>query len=370
MKGYFMRNKIKNFIIILLNPISPIVTLIIGWLLSILVSQPDERFPRFINFMIENPFVIIIFLAFWLIFSIVYTELKERIVNLQKELSEKEEIIKLKNSQLDHTASIVLNRVGDFARFNKLLRFEDTLKGFVDNNTIVESAQIYTYSIKRVKNDVVIKVNYESGYVYENVDINNLAQTYYEIDYLDYNEIKDVIRTWKKLMISESKYYRELDALITFIVKSITELFKKYHNDLRNISDISDIEVKHFTEYRILTLLLRLARRTNTTTLDKNNILGNDKDEIENFLLNGKRTGILNSILLEDTFMFKYTRKNSHKKNGRAYVSFHANISNQNHIIIFSIQTEDLDSHINLEQEITGLKLDFIERLDKTSLQF
>ena len=129
-----------------------------------------------------------------------------------------------------------------------------------------------------------------------------------------------------------------------------------------SISDLSQIEGKHFTEYRILTLLMRLARRSSTTTLDKRNILGIEKKEIENYLLNGKRTGILSSILLEDMFMFKYTR-NSHKKNGRAYVSFPATIANQNYVIVFSIQTEDLDPYTVLEKEITHLRNDFIKRL-------
>lgn len=81
--------------------------------------------------------------------------------------------------------------------------------------------------------------------------------------------------------------------------------------------------------------------------------------EIESYLLNGKRTGILSSILLEDTFMVKYTR-NSHPKSGRAYVSFPINIANQNYVIVSSLQTLDLDSDTNLEKEITHLKDDFI----------
>ena len=62
--------------------------------------------------------------------------------------------------------------------------------------------------------------------------------------------------------------------------------------------------------------------------------------------------------------MFKYTR-NSHKKNGRAYVSFHANISNQNYIVVFSVQTSDLDKYTNLEHEIKSLISDFVNRLNK-----
>lgn len=62
--------------------------------------------------------------------------------------------------------------------------------------------------------------------------------------------------------------------------------------------------------------------------------------------------------------MFKYTR-NSFEKNGRAYVSFHINITNQNYIIVFSLESEDLDAYINLEDEITSLKEDFVKRISK-----
>ena len=111
--------------------------------------------------------------------------------------------------------------------------------------------------------------------------------------------------------------------------------------------------------------IVRLARpRDKTTTIiDKRNFLGEQYKEIEYYLLNGKRTGILNSILLEDLFMFKYTR-NSHKKNGRAYVCFPINIVYQNYIVVFSLQTNDLDENIELEQEIEVLKRDFINRME------
>ena len=206
------------------------------------------------------------------------------------------------------------------------------------------------------------KVSYESGYVYDNIDINNLAQTYYELDYADYNQLKDIVNIWKELSTNSVTSIREKDALIETVVKGIEDLFKRYHSELHKLTDVSNVNNKHFTKYRILTLLIRLARRYSTTTIDNKNILGEDKKELEYYLLNGKRTGILSSILLEDTFMFKYTR-NSHKKDGRAYVCFPANIANQNYIFVFSIQTFDLDEYIDLEQEIDSLKSDFVNRL-------
>lgn len=357
-----MKRIIKNSIVTLLNPISPIITLGIGWLLTILVTETKPHFPKFINYMISNPIAIMAFILFWLIFSVIYTEQQNTIRNLNEIISRKNEVIKEKEIQLNHTAGIILNRSGDFARFNMLLRFNDALKGFVQNNILVESAQIYTYSIKRINTDVIIKVAYESGFVYDNIDINNLAQTYYELDYADFIQLKDIINIWKELSTNNISSIREKDALIETVVKGIETLFKKYHSELHELQDVSNINNKHFTKYRILTLLIRLARRYSTTTIDNKNILGEDKREIEYYLLNGKRTGILSSILLEDTFMFKYTR-NSHKKDGRAYVCFPANITNQNYIIVFSIQTFDLNEYIDLEQEIDSLKSDFVNRL-------
>lgn len=359
-----LKRIIKNSIITLLNPISPIFTLLIGWLLTILVTEPKPNFPKIINYLINNPIAIMVLILFWLIFSIIYTEQKNKIKKLNETIKIKDEVIKEKENQLNHTAGIILNRSGDFARFNKSLRFNDALSSFVQNNILVESAQIYTYSIKRIKQDVIIKVAYDSGYVYEDIDINNLAQTYYELDYVDYIQLKDIVNMWKELSTNSVTSIREKDALIEAVVKGIENLFRKYYSELSKISDVSNINNKHFTKYRILTLLIRLARRYSTTTIDNKNILGEDKKEIEYYLLNGKRTGILSSILLEDTFMFKYTR-NSRRKDGRAYVCFPANISNQNYIIVFSIQTFDLDEYVDLEQEIDNLKTDFVNRLNK-----
>lgn len=359
-----MKQIIKNVILSLLNPISPIVTLLIGWLLSILVTQPNENFPHFLNFMIENPIVIMVFVVFWLIFSVVYTELESRIEKLKQEVGSKQEIIKEKEIQLNHTSGIILNRSGDFANFNRLLRFNEVLKGFTENNTIVECVQMYSYSTKRVEDKVVIKVVYDCSFCSDGIDINNLAQCHYDINYNDYNTLKNTIAIWKKLSSNVYYPFPEKDSMIKIVVDGINDIYRKYHNTLKSLININEINNFHFTQYRIMTLLSRMARRQSVTMFDKNTILGKDKEEIEDYLLNGKRTGILNSILLEDIFMFKYTR-NSHKKDGRAYVAFPINISMQNYICVFSIQTLDLDKNIDLEHEIKSLRKDFVKRFEK-----
>lgn len=342
---------------------SPIVILIIGWLLSILISQPSEKFPQIINFMIKNPYVVIFFIVFWLIFTVIYTELQRRNETLQNDIKIKDEIIKEKVRQLKNSAGIILNKSGDLADFRRLLRFKEVLKGFTENNTIVECVQIYNYSTKRIDNVVNIKVSYDSGFCSDGIDINNLAQCHYDIDYNDYNTLKDIIKIWKKLSSDDHIPFTEKDSLIQILVKGINEIYRKYYNSLQSLNSINDVNSQHFTQYRIMTLLLRLARRETTTMLDKKRLLKNDI--LEDYLLNGKRTGILNSILLEDIFMFKYTR-NSHKKNGRAYISFPLNISMQKYICVFSIQTRELDKSIDLEYEIKSLiKDDIVKRFEK-----
>jgi len=359
-----MKRIIKNAILTLLHPVSPIVTLFIGWILTILVTQPNDNFPIFINYMIESPIIIAVFILFWLVFSVVYTEQRTRIENLEQELQNKKEVIKEKEIQLNHTSGIVLNKSGDFADFNRLLRFEEVLKGFTENNTIVECVQMYTFSTKRVENSIIIKVLYDCSFCSDGVDINNLSQCYYDIDYNDYHTLKDIINIWKKLSSNIHISISEKDSLIHILVDKISNLYRKYNDCLKDINSISDIKSYHFTQYRIMTLLVRLTRKQSTTMFDKNRILGKEKNNIENYLLNGKRTGILNSILLEDIFMFKYTR-NSHKKDGRAYISFPLKISMQNYICVFSIQTLDLDKNIDLEYEIKSLRKDIVDRFEK-----
>lgn len=364
-----MRRLLKKIIRTLFNPISPFVTLAIGWILTILVTQPNENFPYFINYMIINQNVVITFIIFWLIYAIIYTDMQNEIMSLSKENETKKEIIKEKKRQLNDTAGIVFNRSGDFANFNRLLRFNETLKDFTENNTIVECVQMYTYSTKRVDQKICIKVVYDCGFCSDGIDINNLAQCHYEIDYNDYNTLKDIIDIWKRLSSDTHFPYSERDSLIKILVNGINDIYRKYYETLVKIDDITKVTGIHFTEYRIMTLLSRIARRLSTTVFDKNRILGNNKTELENYLLNGKRTGILSSILIEDIFMFKYTR-NSHKKDGRAYVSFPLTISMRKYICIFSLQTSDLDKNIDLEYEIKSLRKDIVKRFEKNSVHF
>lgn len=79
--------------------------------------------------MISNPAAIMMLILFWLVFSVIYTEQRNSIIKLNEEIRIKNEIIKEKETQLNHTAGIILNRSGDFARFNTLLRFNDALRG-------------------------------------------------------------------------------------------------------------------------------------------------------------------------------------------------------------------------------------------------
>ena len=74
-----MRKLIKDAILKLLHPLSPIVTLIVGWILTVLVTLPNDSFPNFINEMIEHKSAIMTFLILWLIFTVIYSTLMDKI---------------------------------------------------------------------------------------------------------------------------------------------------------------------------------------------------------------------------------------------------------------------------------------------------
>ena len=78
-----MKDILKKVFIILLNPISPIMTLIVGFLLSILLAAPNEKLPTIVNVLIEHPLIIAGYLIIWLIMSILYTILESKLINLQ-----------------------------------------------------------------------------------------------------------------------------------------------------------------------------------------------------------------------------------------------------------------------------------------------
>lgn len=365
------KNAVRKVFKVLLNPCSPIMTLIVGWLLTLLATSIPEKsdLNLFVQALIKNKNYILIILACWLFSTIIYTHQEEELEEKSKEIILLNKEVEHKQSQLDQSNGVILSRYGEFARFNRNNRFREVLESFVNNNEGVDSAQIYKYSSKYLKRYIQIKVSYQEGYAYEGVDINNILQTYYNIKKSDYKQFKEILDMWKRYLINYNIFCKtERECLEENLLKKINDLLIKYHKELNSLNTIKQVKDIHFDKYRIVLLLVRMLSDNNDITKVEN-ILANQ--EVEEHLNNAKRTGILGSILLEDTYIFKHRRMNS--KNGRIYICFYVEIYKENYIVLFACPPSELDL-LNEDEEwkwnlrYESLKNDLIQRLKDTSI--
>ncbi|UZW12578.1 hypothetical protein OSC52_12000 [Clostridium pasteurianum] len=347
--------------------ISVLLLFIAGKLVDYYISNHAAKGDFWVDFL-NNDFSI---KMIWIIFCsivliILFTELyeiitipyKEKIIEKQKELGEK-------NRQIEQNSGIIFNKYGELAKFNKKSRFYDVLKSFVDNNTLIECAQIYKYSHKIENNNIVkIRVNFEEGYAYENVDINGILQSYYYINLTDYKELKDIIEVWKILYnYSDEVSQTESECLLQNFLKRAPQLLEKIINHLNTLKDIYACNEQDFSYYRIALILIKILH-SEYNGIDVNKVLQNIL--VENYLISTKRTGILGAILLEDSYVFKHVGES--QKNGRMYFSFYFKVYNENYLLLASIPPNELNDKIRWDKELIKVKNDFILRMENTNI--
>lgn len=277
-------------------------------------------------------------------------------------------IIDEKNRQLEHIYGVVYNKYGEFARFAKDIRFKGALKKFVDNNSVVESAQIYKLSKKKVGSDIVINLQFETGYAYPCVDINAIFQTTYKLDYARYMKFReDVWRRWLDVSFKHDNLGKKarLD-VYNKMVTSIEELINELYKELKGIKSADEVSDKDFINYRLFTILARLAAEMEGGNIKREDSYSVEfdwagKEDIEKKLQTGKRTGILGGILLEDSFSFSHMGNSS--KKGRLYNSFYMSVNGQPYIVLYSLARRDLDRTETLEDEKNELENNFIKLL-------
>lgn len=346
------------------------------WSLLELLLEPSFSFPTSIgiglsvialtynpenivgNFLYNYKLSIVKLLCCYLIFSVLY---KTLISPKNDEIERLSIIVDEKNRQLEHTYGVVYNKYGEFAKFAKDIRFKGALKKFVDNNSVVESAQIYKLSKKKVGSDIVISLFFETGYAYPCVDINAIFQTTYRFDYARYIKFReDVWRRWIDISFKcDNLGKKARKDVYDKVLVSTGNLIKELYDELLGIKSVDEISDKDFINYRLFTIVARLA-----ADLEGRNVKNEDsysvkidwagKEDIEMRLQTGKRTGVLGSILLEDSFSFSHMGNSS--KKGRLYNSFYMNVSGQPYIILYSLARQDLDYTETLQDEKNELE--------------
>lgn len=344
----YITNYIKQLIhftfITFLNPVSPIATLLVGWLLTIYATPPSSNLPIIVVKCLENKNIIISLILGWLLLSISSYYYREQIDNLNKSLLEKETIIKQKNEQLQNSSAIIMNKYGEFHQFKTSTMFYEILQEFVNNIGTVDSAQIYSYSISSSKQknaceQVIIKLQNVAGYAYEGIDINQILQTYYPIDKEYYDQFRYILTLWKIVASKPTnelhsqrylKYVEELDENMAQLFNTLSDILNQ-----ATIDTINEHE-EYYNFYRMLTVLHTILFNMNSINKLPDKFLTKNKDKnVESFLNNGKRTGILGAILLEDLFIFRHSGPSS--KHGRIYVSFPIEFQFKQYCILLTI---------------------------------
>lgn len=370
-----MRN-LKTVANLLISPISPILTLAIGWLLTLSVTVENEDFPQPINYMIQHRNYIFICIFLWLLFTLLY----QYHVNCINEERQKNQIlqaqIKEKDRQLETSSGIILHKYGEFGEFKRNLMFREAMKQIVENSHLVDSAQLYSYTIlSNQKKRVKIRVNAVTGFSGEGVVINSILQTYYELEKDVFDEIDFIVQKWKQLEskdVDMSWAERKLQGKI--FTDRAMKLFDRLRNELRELKSIEELfeDEIYYNNYRVLTILYKLMTRVDDANKLPNLVYDSTKPhdekeqrlkELEDELYKGKRTGVLGSILLKDIFMFRHVGTSS--KNGRTYVAFSIPIFYQNYCILFTVDTNQIEDSQQLRSICEKHREEFVKIIRK-----
>lgn len=327
---------IGNFLINLFHPYSPLVTLVVGGLVSSYVN------------IVELPLnYILIGLGIWFIIACTYQillhiflKLKEEQLKIEMENESLKSIIKEKDREIDRNIGLIEARYGEFSKYLMQERYITLANKIVTNFPQVDSVQIYDYSIGINTKDVEIKINYNSGYEYEGININVLKQKYYNIEKSIYLELLDIQKMYNKLMESSLD---KMDKMRDIFIDDSFSLLNKLTNN------------KNPVNQRIFII-----------TVEMLNNIDNGQDYgilLENDLDNCVRSGILGSILLNKDYLYYYS-KNKSEKAGRTYFSFNDIIEGDNKIITLVINGTGMN--VTDREQLINQVIDYYEKIYAT----
>lgn len=355
-----MVKSIKRFVIEkICDTRSPIVTIFVGWLLTLIATPYSDMLPPAVQFCLTHKNILFALFLGWLVLDFIYDHFHSIIAfkdsELQKLISQNE--LYERNANL--SANIILNKYGEFANFQRMGIFSDIFRRFVSGNVDIECAQIYRFETFYQESNVVIKINYIAGYVQEGTEINGIIQEYYYVDMEIAKELDEIVELWRKILTQgKTMSYNDLQNKKNDFSVKIISLFDKLVDELNNVADIKDVSEKDFSNYLIVIILLRFMNDTETITLNTEILKNRTVDE---FLSGSKRNGILGSILLRDSFSFLHNGRSL--KSGRIYFFEYLNIYQEEYIVTFCINSNrnildesaiiyDLDRYSTILQEM------------------
>lgn len=221
----------------------------------------------------------------------------------------------------------------------------------------IKCIQIYSVEKERLEKYTEYTIKFIGGQVRPQFNVNALFSSIMciENEYLD--EMNAVKRLYTSFVSDGQLTYDEQKVILGLINEKIVKL----QNKLNNISSIDSITAHDCYVARILLVYLSLK-----TAIEQHgcfiglgtNSLGLNNPEIETRLFNYKRTGILGSILYENTpYVFSYMKSND--KNGRFYYAFNFG-TKKNYIMTLTLTNKDRNTYISqdISNSIDSIKND------------
>ena len=262
--------------------------------------------------------------------------------------------------------------------FARQLLFKSVLNEFVNGNPEIDSCQLYAYSLHRIGDDINIKICNQGGYCCENVEINSIMQSYYELNYSDYSKFQSIMNKWKLLRGLDDEFFTDAAEKVLTQLIELSDILISKLNKLNGVNDIKNI---HFAEYRLLNIIIFLTKKLAVLQQNKandngqisslsfegyvahmKNPFGEEKKEVADYLEYNKRTGLMGSILTDEEFGFSYEGQS--EKCGRVYVCFPIDLFGVDTVVLFTIPRRALHDDVVINREISGYIDDFRKRFE------
>lgn len=320
MKG---KDIVKDAIGVLLNPISPVVTLLVGGLVSSFINST----PIPVN-------IVIYLLSMWIVITVAYQihisekeKHKDELEKLNYKLSEKDAIIKAKDQQISSQIGLIEAKYGEFSVFLKSEQYKTILKKIINAFSYVEAIYTHSYYMYVRDDKVVIKIDYENGYHNENLNVNTIMQQYFYIEKSVYSKYRNLWKDYSKLNVESEDHIRVFEANALNLIKLL----------LNNATSENK---------RIVSLIMDMLF----------NIFGKDYP-LGNLIIKEKkfRTGILGTILSNEGYLYDYEKEDIKKAN-RSYFSFNDIIDGEYKVatvVINSNSIEDINKDLLISDVIS-----------------
>lgn len=224
------------------------------------------------------------------------------------------------------------------------------LKDLVDKNEYVESVQAYQYWYKNDSESKYIKVCYITGSVDERIDINSIMQTHYYIPYSLNKKLKYISELYDSYLKATDPNTK--DSFRTLYKAEGKSFCETVLLSLNSLNTVDDIKKYHCELYQCALRVLSLISDKPIETILKN-------PDIENELIRRRKTGLLGSIIIHDTYIFK--NQSSSTKTNRVYCSFPYD-TDKNIVLLISLSNDTMSNEKDIVEYCKGIRNEIVDK--------